>query len=103
MPKIIGVDGVERSADDEEKLNLSCVALFERGAGKEVMAWLRSITVNRAYGPNATDAELRHLEGQRYLVGLISQRIKQGHKAKTNVASRTEAGGRRTGRHSTPV
>jgi len=30
-----------------------------------------------------TTEELRHLEGQRYLVGLIEQRIAHAHRSKT--------------------
>ena len=37
-------------------------------------------TVN---GPNVTDMELRHLEGQRYLVGLIDRRIQHANKVRT--------------------
>jgi hypothetical protein len=34
-------------------------------------------------GPNVTNEELRHLEGQRYIVGLIEQRIAHAHRSKT--------------------
>jgi len=35
-------------------------------------------------GPNVTTEELRHIEGQRYLVGLIEARMTHAHKVKNN-------------------
>mgnify|MGYP003111262684 FL=1 len=40
-----------------------------RGAdGVALLAYLRALTLDRALAPDATDAALRHLEGQRQLV-----------------------------------
>jgi predicted protein tyrosine phosphatase len=40
-----------------------------RGAdGAALMAYLKALTLDRALGPDANDAALRHLEGQRHLV-----------------------------------
>ena len=44
------------------------------------MKYLRSITIEAVTGPAASDAELAHLEGQRYIVGLIERRIKHAEK-----------------------
>jgi len=33
-------------------------------------------------GPNVTTEELRHVEGQRYLVGLVERRIAHAHRSK---------------------
>jgi len=33
-------------------------------------------------GPNISTEELRHLEGQRYFVGMIEQRIAHAHRSK---------------------
>jgi len=41
----------------------------------EMMQYLKSITTDAVSGPNISDAELRHLEGQRYLVALLVKRI----------------------------
>jgi hypothetical protein len=57
--------------------------VFESPTGKEVLRYLRSITIEMVNGPNVTTEELRHLEGQRYIVGLIEQRIAHGHRSKT--------------------
>jgi len=56
--------------------------LFRTPTGKAVMSYLRSITIEAVSGANISDAELRHLEGQRYLVGLIERRFQQAEKAK---------------------
>lgn len=50
-----------------------------RGAdGDALLAYLRAMTLDRALGPDAADAALRHLEGQRHLVRHLSQLIDQG-------------------------
>lgn len=40
--------------------------------GKIVLSFLRRITLERYLGPDSTHEQLRHLEGQRNLVGYIS-------------------------------
>jgi hypothetical protein len=47
-----------------------------------VLRYLRSVTIEMVHGPNVTTEELRHLEGQRYIVGLIEQRIAHAHRSK---------------------
>lgn len=84
MPKIVGPDGRNRDSDIEAKLNLAVVSCFGTGPGKLVFEYLRSMTTNVASGPEISDRALMHLEGQRYLVGLLSQRINLGHKEKQN-------------------
>ena len=44
------------------------------------MAYLKSITINRIGGPAMDDNALRHLEGQRYIVGLLEMRLQLGIK-----------------------
>ena len=46
--------------------------------GRAVLSHLRKITIERVLGPNATDAELRTLEGQRALVHQIEQLSERG-------------------------
>jgi len=46
------------------------------------MRYLRSITIEMVHGPNVATEELRHSEGQRYIVGLIEQRIAHAHRSK---------------------
>ncbi len=86
MPKTnIGIDGIQRAANQDKIISTTVAHLFETEMGKAVMEYLKSITVNRVHGPNITTEELRHHEGQRYIVGLREARIQHGHKVKQNV------------------
>ena len=80
--KVIGSDGISRSKVENDLINMNIASLFSSETGQEVLKYLRSITIELVNGANVSDAELRHLEGQRFLVGLIEQRIQQGHRAK---------------------
>ena len=71
----IGLDGIQRSSDKDVQISQNIAQIFESPTGKEVMRYLRSITIEMVNGPNVTTEELRHIEGQRYIVGLIEQRI----------------------------
>jgi hypothetical protein len=44
------------------------------------LQYLKSITIEAISGPNITSEELRHLEGQRYLVALIAKRIQHAER-----------------------
>jgi hypothetical protein len=74
-PRFSPYDGLARSQDEDDALNEIALAVLGTGAGAQLLDYLRSITAGLALGPAATDAELRHLEGQRALVGNIMQRI----------------------------
>jgi len=54
------------------------VRTFRSEAGCQVMRHLRAITVDRVIGPDASDALLRHLEGQRQLVNYIANLAERG-------------------------
>ena len=73
-----GPDGYIRSPGDDAKLNKLFATVFSSAAGEEVIRNLRSITIEAVGGPEITDSHLRHLEGMRYLVGIIQRRIKAG-------------------------
>lgn len=79
----IGIDGYQRKSEDDVIVSKNVAMIFESPTGKEVLRYLRSITIEMVNGPNVTTEELRHLEGQRYIVGLIEQRIAHGHRSKT--------------------
>lgn len=85
VKKVQGPDGHFRTDEEERRINLAVVAALATPSGEEVMKYLRSITIEVAAGPMISDQELRHLEGMRFLTGLLSQRINLGHKAKNNV------------------
>ena len=79
----IGLDGYQRKTEDDVIVSKNVAQIFESPTGKEVLRYLRSITIEMVNGPNVTTEELRHLEGQRYIVGLIEQRIAHAHRSKT--------------------
>ena len=76
--KFVGLDGVVRDVAEEKRLNDAFAACFREIHGQRAIDYLRSITVFNVTGGKATDAELRHLEGQRYLCALIESRIRHG-------------------------
>ena len=78
----IGIDGYQRKSDIDSQISQNVAQIFESPTGKEVLRYLRSITIEMVNGPNVTTEELRHIEGQRYIVGLIEQRISHGHRSK---------------------
>ena len=81
----MGVDGVQRPLQSDREISLNVAEVFGSPSGKAVLKYLRSITIEMVNGPNVSTEELRHLEGQRYVVGLIESRINHSHKVKKNV------------------
>ena len=51
---------------------------FRGSDGDRVLAHLRRITIERRPAPDCSDAELRHLEGQRHLAAYIAQLVARG-------------------------
>ena len=51
---------------------------FRGNDGERVLAHLRRITIERRPAPDCSDAELRHLEGQRHLAAYIAQLVTRG-------------------------
>lgn len=52
---------------------------FSGASGKQVLAHLRSITIERAIGPNVTNEELRWWAAQKALVHQIENLIQRGN------------------------
>lgn len=65
----------EMSGDD---LAIAFARCFRGGDGERVLAHLRRITIDRRTAPEASEAELRHLEGQRHLAAYIAQLTAKG-------------------------
>jgi hypothetical protein len=82
-------DGIERAPAVEKRINEQLALCFKGESGKAALDYLRSISIERVCGPFAGDAELRHLEGMRHIVAIISQRIAQHHKDQMNAGSST--------------
>lgn len=78
----IGIDGIHRSKERDTEISQNVASVFSGPAGKEVLSYLRSITIEMVHGPAVVSEELRHHEGQRYIVGLIEQRIAHAHRSK---------------------
>ena len=78
--QLLACDGYERSHKEDEMISQHVEACFKTPAGKEVLRYLRSITIEMVHGGGVSDGELRHMEGQRYIVGLIERRIQLGKK-----------------------
>ncbi len=55
---------------------------FETPAGRAVLKHLRSITIERFLGVEATDAQLRSMEANRALVHKIENNIEKGRSGK---------------------
>ena len=80
----VGVDGIQRPQEKDQQISENIASLFGSATGQAVLQYLRSITIEMVNGPNVTTEELRHMEGQRYLVGLIEARMNHAHKVKDN-------------------
>ena len=83
QPKVnIGIDGMTRSVEQDKQISQNIAEVFSSPSGKEVLRYLRSMTIEMVSGPSISTEELRHLEGQRYLVGLLERRISHAHRSK---------------------
>ncbi len=78
----VGIDGINRRQEKDREISENIATLFNSVTGKAVLQYLRSITIEMVNGPNVTTEELRHMEGQRYIVGLIENRINHAHKVR---------------------
>lgn len=62
----------------DHDLTFAFAKCFGDDVGVKVLAHLKAITHLRSFGPDASDALLRHMEGQRQLVAYITSLIEQG-------------------------
>ena len=78
-PKIAAsIDGYVRTPDEDNVLNKHFANVFKGEEGKKVLDYLQSITIEAVAGPNIDSNRLFHLEGMRFLVGIIKTRITKG-------------------------
>lgn len=75
---VVGADGTIRTPKQEDDLNKIFAGVFSGDAGREVIRYLRSITIESVAGPAIDTNQLMHKEGQRFIVGIIEQRIARG-------------------------
>lgn len=74
-PPSSGSDGATAPEADPAPGFARC---FAGNDGARVLAVLRAMTLDRALGPDAPEAALRHLEGQRQLVATILALVARG-------------------------
>ena len=73
--KPMPIDEGLRAGDSLPALAARC---FRGRDGQALLAYLRRVTVERCLGPEAPEALLRHLEGQRQLVKYIESLVAEG-------------------------
>lgn len=66
----------EVTTDDDRTF----ASVFNGRQGKAAIEYLEKITNNSLANPNSSSNVLWHLEGQRYLLSVIKQKIKRGQK-----------------------
>ena len=79
----VGIDGIQRPQNIDDRISLDVAAMLATPTGQSVMQYLKSITTVIANCPNISNDELRHLEGQRFVIGLLSSRANHGSTIKS--------------------
>lgn len=80
--RVTGPDGNTYTPEQNKELDQLMLATFARGSGKKVLEHLRRITIEFVSGPHVSDAELRHREGGRFIVGVIESRMRAAQSRK---------------------
>lgn len=73
-----GIDGRIYHKHVEADLNLLAARVLGTPDGTRFLNYLRGLTLNTAFPGNVDPGELMHMEGQRYIVGLMMARHKAG-------------------------
>ena len=81
-PQYVGPDGLERPPKVEHDLNECFAIIFRGAAGQKALDYLKSITTNRVIAPGEPENTYAYHEGSRWLMGVISTRIKDGEDKK---------------------
>lgn len=68
----------EDHAADGEEIAAAFARCFATADGQRVLAHLRRTAFARVFGPQASEAVLRHAEGQKQLVALILSYVRRG-------------------------
>jgi predicted GTPase len=75
---VVGIDGKRYPPEVEDELNLLAARVLGSHDGQRLMAYLRNITMNVAFENDVSTNALLHMEGQRWLVGLMAKRAQLG-------------------------
>lgn len=62
----------------KDDLAMAFARCFRGQDGERVLQHLRRLTIERRLAPDCSEAELRHLEGQRHLVAYMGQLVSRG-------------------------
>lgn len=84
QPQVIGPDGGKYAKSVDDDINSLADGTFSTPAGQRFLQYLEGITTRVVLGPEAPDSHLRHLEGARWLVGVIRQRVAAGKQTRTS-------------------
>lgn len=71
----LGIDGFKRSFESDLEISQVLAETFKTPSGEATLKYLKSITIDMIHGAATSSEELRHHEGQRFIVGLIQARI----------------------------
>jgi hypothetical protein len=74
-----GLDGRIYPEDVEHELNILAARVLGTPDGIRFTNYLRGITMNVAFLGDVDPHELMHMEGQRWLVGLMLSRVRAGN------------------------
>jgi len=78
----VGPDGLKRPAKHEHDINESFAIVFNSAAGIAVLNYLKTVTTGRVLPPGLDANAYPYQEGARWLMGIISTRIKDGEDKK---------------------
>jgi len=81
-PQYVGPDGLARPPKIEHNINECFAVVFRGPAADTVLDYLKSITTNRVLEPGLPENTYSYQEGARWLMGVISTRIKDGEDKK---------------------
>jgi hypothetical protein len=73
-----GIDGRIYHRHIEDELNTLAARVLGTPDGNRFLSYLRGLTLNVAFPGSVATNELLHMEGQRYIVGLMMARTKAG-------------------------
>ena len=71
-------DRPDAGADADAELCRCFARCFAGPDGEAILDHLRRVILDRRCPPSASDAELRHLEGQRFAVAYVRQLVERG-------------------------
>lgn len=66
---------------EQKDVERAFARLFSSDDGRKVLAWLQTMTFNRAQGASTSEEQLRYMEGQRAMVATILRLIDRGRTA----------------------